>query len=245
MSNEFDSTRRNLLGAAAATTLLAANATHAQTPMEKKVMPALAAFESQSSLKPLSFDPAKLNGLSERLIKSHWENNYGGSVKALATVKKQLSEALANKDTPPFIYNDLKREHLLRTGSVVFHEYYFHNLGGSGKAGAGERKAIADSFGSFDTWETEFRRIGAGLGGGSGWVILGFNAHTRQLENYWLGDHAHGPAATLPILVMDMYEHSYQMDFGAAAAKYIDAFFQNIQWDAVASRIEAAHRTSA
>ncbi|MBK7656714.1 MAG: superoxide dismutase [Betaproteobacteria bacterium] len=207
-------------------------------------MPSLPAFESQSTLKPLPFDPVKLTGLSERLIKSHWENNYGGSVKALATVKKQLTEALANKDTPAFIYNDLKREHLLRTGSVVFHEYYFDNLGGSGKAGANERKAIANSFGSFDTWETEFRRIGAGLGGGSGWVMLGYNAHTKQLENYWLADHAHGPAATLPILVMDMYEHSYQMDFGAAAAKYIDAFFQNIQWDEVARRIEAAQQIS-
>ena len=205
----------------------------------------LPAFESQTALKPLSFDPAKLAGLSERLIRSHWENNYGGSVKALAVVKKQLAEALAHKDTPPFIYNDLKREHLLRTGSVVFHEIYFDNLGGSGQAGAGERKAIADAFGSFDTWETEFRRIGAGLGGGSGWVVLGFNAHTRQLENYWLADHAHGPAATLPLLVMDMYEHSYQMDYGAAAGKYIDAFFKNIQWDAVAKRIEVAQRYAA
>lgn len=242
MTHDFDPTRRNLLGAAVATTLMAANTAIAQTTLEKRNMPSLPAFESQSSLKPLAFDPAKLTGLSERLIRSHWENNYGGSVKALATVKKQLSEALANKDTPAFIYNDLKREHLLRTGSVVFHEYYFDNLGGTGKAGASERKAIADSFGSFDIWETEFRRIGAGLGGGSGWVILGFNAHTRQLENYWLADHAHGPAATMPILVMDMYEHSYQMDFGAAAGKYIDAFFQNIQWDEVASRIEAAQR---
>lgn len=197
------------------------------------------AFESQTTLKPLGFDPAKLDGLSERLILSHWENNYGGSVKALVTVKKHLAEALANKDTPPFIYNDLKREHLLRTGSVVFHEYYFDNLGGNGQAGASERKVIAGAFGSFDTWETEFRRIGAGLGGGSGWVVLGFNTHTRQLENYWLADHAHGPASTQPILVMDMYEHSYQMDFGAAAAKYIDAFFNNIQWDTVAARIAA------
>ncbi|MFC5520028.1 superoxide dismutase [Polaromonas jejuensis] len=203
-------------------------------------MTSIPAFESQATLKPLSFDPAKLAGLSERLIRSHWENNYGGSVKALATVKKQLAEALANKDTPAFIYNDLKREHLLRTGSVVFHECYFDNLGGNGQAGANERKAIADAFGSFDTWETEFRRMGAGLGGGSGWVILGFNVHTRQLENYWLGDHAHGPAATLPILAMDMYEHSYQMDFGAAAAQYIDAFFQNIQWEEVARRIGSA-----
>ena len=168
-------------------------------------MPTLPAFESTSALKPLSFDPAKLNGLSERLIRSHWENNYGGSVKALGVVKKQLAQALADKDMPPFIYNALKREHLLRTGSVVFHEYYF--------------------------------------AGGSGWVILGFNSHTRQIENYWLADHAHGPAATVPLLVMDMYEHSYQMDFGAAAPRYIDAFFKNIQWEVVARRLESAQRT--
>jgi len=195
------------------------------------------AFQTSDTLKPLSFDPARLSGLSERLIRSHWENNYGGSVKALAVVKKRLADALGDKDLPAYVYNDLKREHLLRTGSVVFHEHYFDNLGGSGKAGASERQAIAQAFGSFDTWESEFRKIGAGLGGGSGWVVLGFNQHTRLLENYWLADHAHGPAATTPILVMDMYEHSFQMDYGAAAAKYIDAFFSNIQWETVAARL--------
>lgn len=197
------------------------------------------AFQSQTELKPLPFDPAKLNGLSERLIRSHWENNYGGSVKALANVKARLAQAADDKDLPPYVYNGLKREHLVRTGSVVLHELYFENLGGDGNAGGAERQAIDQAFGSFDAWETEFRRIGAGLGGGSGWVVLGFNLHTRRLENYWMADHAHAPAATLPILVMDMYEHSYQMDFGAAAANYIDAFFQNIQWDAVAARIAA------
>lgn len=195
------------------------------------------AFESDTTLKPLTFEPSKLNGISERLIRSHWENNYGGSVKALAVVKKKLAEALAIKDMPPFVYNDLKREHLLRTGSVVFHELYFDNLGGDGHAGAIERKIIGDSFGTFDTWETEFRRIAAGLGGGSGWVVLGFNTQVRQLENYWMADHGHGPAATQPILVMDMYEHAYQMDYGAAAAKYIDAFFSNVNWDTVAKRL--------
>jgi superoxide dismutase, Fe-Mn family len=200
------------------------------------------AFQSQTELKPLPFDPARLNGLSERMIRSHWENNYGGSVKALANVKARLVQAAGDKDLPPYIYNDLKREHLVRTGSVVLHELYFENLGGNGQAGGAERQAIADAFGSFDAWETEFRRIGAGLGGGSGWVVLGFNLHTRELENYWMADHAHAPAATLPMVVMDMYEHSYQMDFGAAAAKYIDAFFQNIQWEAVASRIAAMPR---
>lgn len=241
MAEPIDLSRRTLLQTAAAVTAVSVfGGVQAQTSQEKPTMSTIPAFvESQSSLKPLTFDPAKLSGLSEKLIRSHWENNYGGSVKALATVKKQLAEALANKDTPPFIYNDLKREHLLRTGSVVFHEYYFDNLGGSGQAGAKERKVIGDAFGSFDTWETEFRRIGAGLGGGSGWVVLGYNMHTHQLENYWLADHGHSPAATLPILVMDMYEHSYQMDYGAAAAKYVDAFFKNIQWDAVAARLES------
>jgi Fe-Mn family superoxide dismutase len=200
------------------------------------------AFTSQEAPKPLPFDPARLNGLSQKLIQSHWENNYGGAVKALANVKTRLAQASADKDLPPYVYNDLKREHLIRTGSVVLHELYFENLGGSGQAGAVERQAIAQAFGSFEAWEAEFRRIGAGLGGGSGWVVLGFNQHTRQLENYWMADHAHGPATTLPILVMDMYEHSYQMDFGAAAGKYIDAFFQNIQWDAVGARLAASNR---
>ncbi len=202
--------------------------------------PASPAFTASATLKPLSFDPAKLNGLSERLIRSHWENNYGGSVKALAVVKRQLAEALENKDTPPYVYNDLKREHLMRTGSVVLHELYFDNLGGNGKADAKARSALADVFGAYDTWETEFRRIGLGLAGGSGWVVLGYNVHTGQVENYWLWDHLHGPTSTLPLLVMDMYEHSYQMDFGAATAKYVDAFFQNIRWDAVLARLERA-----
>ncbi len=194
------------------------------------------AFTASTELKPLAFDPAKLNGLSERMLRSHWENNYGGSVRALAAVKQQLLQLKA--DAPAYIYNDLKREHLLRTGSVVLHEYYFDNLGGNGQAGANERTRIGAAFGSFDAWETEFRRMATGLGGGSGWVMLGYNTHLKQLENYWMGDHAQAPAATMPLLVLDMYEHSYQMDFGAAAAQYIDAFFKNIQWDAVASRLE-------
>jgi Fe-Mn family superoxide dismutase len=216
------------------------------TPPEKLTMtPQTApAFTAQAAPKPLGFDATKLNGLSEKLIRSHWENNYGGSVRALAVVKKQLADALSSKDTPPFIYNDLKREHLMRTGSVVFHEYYFDNLGGNGKPDAAIRTALGESFGDFDTWETEFRRIGLGLGGGSGWVVLGYNFHTQQVENYWMWDHLHGPAATFPLLVMDMYEHSYQMDFGAATAKYVDAFFQNIRWETVQARLEHARKVA-
>ena len=198
------------------------------------------AFTAPSAPKPLPFDPARLKGLSERLIRSHWENNYGGALKALGQVKARLAQAASDRDLPPWAYNDLKREHLVRGGSVVLHEVYFDGLGGSGVAGAAERREIAAAFGTFDAWESEFRRMGLGLAGGSGWVVLGFNRHTRQLENWWMADHAHAPVATMPLLAMDLYEHAYHMDFGAAAAKYVDAYFENINWETVASRLEAA-----
>ena len=190
--------------------------------------------------KPLTFDPAKLNGLSEKLIRSHWENNYGGSVKTLNAVKQKLAAALADKDSPPFVYGDLKREHLMRTNSVVLHELYFDNLGGTGSADASTRKALDAVFGSFDVWETEFRKIAASLAGGSGWVVAGYGLHSGTIENYWLPDHLHFPASNVPLLVMDMYEHSYHLDYGAAAAKYIDAFMQNVRWEEFADRLGRA-----
>jgi Fe-Mn family superoxide dismutase len=239
------STRREFLQTASvviAGSMLAGTAHAADQTSSPSSSIANPAFAPSHQPKPLPFDPAKLDGISEKLIRSHWENNYGGSVKALNTVKQRLAQAMADKDTPPFVYDDLKREHLMRTGSVVFHELYFDNLGGDGKADPSLRQAIGEAFGSFEAWEAEFRRIGAGLGGGSGWVVLGYNLHTGQIENYWLWDHLHGPAATLPLLVMDMYEHSYQMDYGAAAPKYVEAFFQNIRWPVVAARLASARR---
>ncbi len=197
------------------------------------------AFNDAHEMKPLPYAASSMNGLSTRIIESHWANNYGGSVRALNAVNKRLADALADADTPAFIYNDLKREHLMRTGSVILHELYFDNLGGDGRAASDARTLIGSAFGDFDRWETEYRRIGAGLGGGSGWVVLGYNRHFKALENYWMADHMHSPAETVPLLVMDMYEHSYQMDFGAATAKYIDAFFANINWDSVMARVEA------
>ena len=195
-------------------------------------------FAQQHQPKPLPFDSSSLNGLSQRLIDSHWSNNYSGSVRALNEMKRRLADALADRELPPYVYNELKREHLIRTGSVVLHELYFDNLGGNGKADDAARTWLGKAFGQFDTWETEFRRIAAGLGGGSGWVVLGYNRQFGTAENYWMADHAHSPATTVPLLVMDMYEHSYHMDFGAAAAQYVDAFFNNVNWETVLARIE-------
>jgi len=244
----IDPSRRQFLQTAAASVAATAILDAAQAGEPSSAAPApnaIPAFAPVHAIKPLSFDPSKLNGLSEKLMRSHWENNYAGSVKTLNAVKQKLAQALADKDTPPFAYNDLKREHLLRTGSVVLHELYFDNLGGDGKADADIRKQLGEAFGTFDRWETEFRRIGMGLGGGSGWVVTAYNLHLGQIENYWLADHLHAPAASLPLLVMDMYEHSYQLDYGAAAAKYIDAFFQNIRWEIVAERLAQARAYAA
>src|SRR5678816_4427842 len=83
------------------------------------------AFRGQHQPKPLPFDPAKLKGLSEKLVRSHWENNYGGAVKALNAVEQRLGAMLTEKDLPPYLYGDVKREELVRTGSVVLHEQYF------------------------------------------------------------------------------------------------------------------------
>jgi Fe-Mn family superoxide dismutase len=192
--------------------------------------------------KPLPFDPKRLDGLSERLIASHWENNYGGSVKALNMIEARLAAAMADPDFPPLVYGDLKREQLHRTGSVVLHELYFGNLGGNGRAGGEVQRALAAAFGAFGAWEAEFRRTAASLGGGSGWTLLALNGHTGALENYWMWDHMHAPAAAIPLLALDMYEHSYHIDYGAAAARYIEAFMRNVNWEEVEARYAAARR---
>lgn len=231
--------RRLLRDGAAALAVGALGASAAAQETRSSVAARAQAFAEAHEPKPLPFDSGALNGLSRRLIDSHWSNNYGGSVRALNETKKRVAAALSDRDLPAYLYNELKREHLLRTGSVVLHELYFENLGGNGRADAAASTWLGAAFGGFDRWESEFRRIAAGLGGGSGWVVLGYNHQFGTAENYWMADHAHSPATTTPLLVMDMYEHSYHMDFGAATAQYVDAFFANINWERVVARIEA------
>lgn len=197
-------------------------------------------FRGQHQTKPLPFDAAKLNGISEKLIKSHWENNYRGAVNALNAVEQRLDAMLKEKDLPGFIYADLKREELARTGSMILHEQYFGNLGGDGKAGGKVLELIKKWFGSFETWEADFKKTAAGLAGGSGWVTLSYNLYNGELHNYWAWDHLHNAPMGRPLLVLDMYEHAYHMDYGSAAAKYLDAFMLNVNWQEVDRRTAAA-----
>lgn len=203
------------------------------------------AFGGQHQPKPLPFDPAKLKGLSEKLIRSHHENNYTGAVRALNAVEQRLAAMLRDKDLPAYIYGDLKREELVRTGSVVLHEIYFGNLGGDGRAAGDVLGAITQHWGSYEQWEADFKRTGNALGGGSGWVIFAHNFQTGELHNYWSWDHMHNAPFSRPLLAMDMYEHAYHMDYGAAAAKYVDSFMQNVNWEEVNRRFANARKAAA
>jgi Fe-Mn family superoxide dismutase len=202
------------------------------------------AFSTTHQPKPLSFDPAKLDGLSERLITSHWEKNYIGSVKALNMVEFKLSLAINDKNTPNLLYGGLKREELHRTGSVILHELYFETFGGNGEIAGDIGSALGEAFNSIDAWKHEFTRTALSLSGGSGWCILAYNLHTKSLHNYWAWDHMHQAAASLPLLTLDMYEHSYHMDYGTAATKYVDAFLRNIDWEIVDRRYKNAIKIS-
>lgn len=182
--------------------------------------------------KPLSCDPARLPGLSEKLIVSHWENNYCGAVKRLNAIEEQLA-GLDVAAAPVFVLNGLKREELIASGSMILHEVYFSSLGGTGGDPDGALKAaIERDFGSVDAWRAEFTAMGKAQGGGSGWTLLVWSPHRGRLVNAWAADHAHNLAGATPLIALDMYEHSYHMDFGAKAGAYVDAFMQNLSWAA-------------
>jgi Fe-Mn family superoxide dismutase len=241
--------RREVLGAVAVavpTMALAAAAEHtaaAASKLDSGGVPGAApAFAGKHVPAPLPFAPGKLTGLSERLLVSHHDNNYVGAIKNLNKLEEQL--AVANKDTPAFLLAGLKERELTFTNSMILHEQYFGNLGGSGKASGAIQQRLTASYGGFGAWEEHFRGVGLSLAGGSGWAIVDYSLFGGEVRTYWAGNHTQTLAGGVPLLVMDMYEHAYAIDYGAAAAKYIDAFFQNINWDAVNARLEAAEKAA-
>src|ERR1044071_2017826 len=198
------------------------------------------AYKGENQIKPLPFNPAKLNGLSEKLITSHHQNNYAGAVRRLNQIQQQIGSL--PKDTQPYQMGSLKREELIATNSMILHEFYFGNLGGDGKPAGTISKLIANEYGSVATWEQEFRLTGMSLGGGSGWVILNYDYRNNVVHNYWSADHTNNLAWGVHVLVMDMYEHAYAIDYGSNARDYIEAFFKNLQWDEVNRRAEMIRR---
>ena len=190
--------------------------------------------------KPIAFKPPRLDGLSARLIASHYENNYGGAVRRLNAIRSALAD-LEPASVPGFRLNGLKREELIATNSMLLHELYFDGLGGRGGDPEGPlAEVIARDFGSIDRWRTEFTAIGRALAGGSGWVLLSRSPRDGTLSNVWAADHTQGLAGGTPILALDMYEHAYHLDFGANASAYVDAFMANLHWPRLLARFIGA-----
>ena len=217
--------------ALAAAPLLLAAAPPAPTPT-----PSVTSVELPSA-KPLPFDVKKLRGLSEKLVTSHHDNNYAGAVKNLIKVREQI--AATTKDTPPFVVGALRDRELGFHASTVLHELYFGNLGGDGKPAGALVKALPSD------WEARLRATAMSLGGGSGWATIGMSMHTGELAVLWSGNHTQNAPATLPLVVIDMYEHAYAIDYGAGAAGYVDAVFANLDWNVIEARYERAQKARA
>jgi len=177
-----------------------------------------------------------MKGFSETLLRNHF-TLYQGYV----TNTNKLAEALAEMQkagkgaTPE--YAELKRRFGWEFNGMRLHELYFENLGGNGQidASAPLAKRLAESFGSLQNWESDFRAVGAMRG--IGWAVLYQDDLAGRLFNQWVNEHDVGHlAGCRPLLIMDVFEHAFMLDYGLKRADYIQAFFQNLHWEAVEKR---------
>jgi Fe-Mn family superoxide dismutase len=207
---------------------------------------------SPVAIRPFLLKPQWMNGLSERLLVSHYENNYGGALRRLSAIRARLA-GLDWASTPVFEINGLKREELIAAGSVILHEVYFDSLGGHGDnppTGRDEppaelAAALERDFGSVGAWRNEFVAMAKAQRGGSGWTILSWSERLGCLVNQWAADHAHALPGGTPVLAIDMYEHAYHVDFGAQAEAYVDQVMANLNWERISARYRLAIREGA
>ena len=193
-----------------------------------------------------SFDLYGLSGISDQTLQVHF-GLYEGYVKATNSLRAQLNEFLrdgkVDQEEMP-AYSELTRRLGFEYNGMVLHEYYFDNLrrGGSEQPSASGSlgQAIEQSFGSFDRWKSDFGSVG--MMRGVGWAICNIDPSSGRISNHWITLHEHGNVAGfVPILVMDVWEHAYLLDYKPAERKqYIDAFFSNTDWHSVEDRLQAA-----
>lgn len=176
-----------------------------------------------------------LPGFSETLLKNHF-TLYQGYVTNTNKVLDALDAMLKDGKAGTPEYAELKRRLGWEFDGMRLHEFYFENLGAKPlvQAGAFAKKLAAD-FGSYENWEKDFKATGAMRG--IGWTILYQDPVNGKLINFWINEHdvAH-PAGCTPLLIMDVFEHAFMIDYGLKRADYITAFFNNINWQAVEAR---------
>ena len=176
-------------------------------------------------------------GFSDTLLKNHF-TLYQGYVtntnKLLDTLDQMLKDGKAS--VPEF--TELKRRLGWEFNGMRLHELYFENLGGKGPIDPNGKlaRALAGSFGSFEAWEKDFRATGAMRG--IGWAVLYEDPANGRLIDFWINEHDAGhPAGCRPLLIMDVFEHAFMIDYGLKRADYIEAFFKAVDWAAVAARL--------
>ena len=179
-----------------------------------------------------------MKGFSDTLLNNHF-TLYQGYVTNTNKVMDILASMLkeGNVSTPE--YAELKRRLGFEFNGMRLHEYYFGNLGGDGTLDSAGKlaKKLAEDFGSYEDWEKDFRATGAMRG--IGWTILYQDNVSGKLFNQWINEHEVGhPAGCIPILVMDVFEHAFMIDYGLNRAGYIGAFFKNINWSEVEGRLQ-------
>lgn len=176
-------------------------------------------------------------GFSDTLLQNHM-TLYDGYVKHTNKELEIFSRLEKEGKTDTLEYQETKRHFGWEFDGMRLHEYYFDNLGGNGDPNqASELKGlIANQFGSYESWEKDFRATGSVRG--IGWAILYQDSVTGRLHNFWINEHDKGHAAgCIPIIVMDAWEHAYMLDYGIKRAGYIDAFFRNLNWEKAQSRV--------
>ena len=193
---------------------------------------------------PLFCRPWTLNGMSPRLIESHYENNYGSALHRLNVVTRDL-ETLDLKTTPAQVVSRLSREQTTLLNSTLLHELYFASLGGDGRRPSETvASAICRDFRSVERWRQEFVALAEALAGDCGWTLLTYVPRDGRLINQSASGHAQSIVGGIPILALDMYEHAYHLEFGANATAYIAAFMRNIHWEAAEARYTDALNVS-
>jgi len=179
-----------------------------------------------------------MEGFSETLLKNHF-TLYQGYVTNTNKVLDTLDRMLKDGKTGSPEFAELKRRLGWEFNGMRLHEYYFENLGGKGgidKAGKLAKK-LAEGFGSYEAWEKDFKATGAMRG--IGWIALYQDNQSGRLINFWINEHdVSHPAGCSLILIMDVFEHAFMLDYGLKRADYIEAFFKNIDWKAAEARLK-------
>ncbi len=176
-------------------------------------------------------------GFSETLLKNHF-TLYQGYVTNTNKVLDALAAMLKEGKTGTPEYAELKRRLGWEFNGMRLHEHYFENLGGKESLDPNGplAKKLVENFGSVEAWEKDFRSVGGMRG--IGWVVLYQDTVNGGLVNFWINEHDVGhPAGCQPVLVMDVFEHAFMIDYGLKKADYIEAFFKNIDWKAAAARL--------